>query len=454
MKIKVVHKNKDHILLAILFHIGLGIIAFIFRSIMMFYLIVIIFYFFKRIVTAAPKEKLVQVLIACAYVTGSEVFFRMTKAYFLYETGKYLVILFVIIGFFYDGFKRKAIVFVSLLILLLPAIFVSSQELGYNVDFRKAVMFNLSGPICLIFISIYIYGKSITYKDYLSVLNYIVYPLISMTTFIILYNPDIRDIVTNTAANSAASGGYGPNQVATALGLGIFILFSRLIITYKNKFVQLLMIIFLAVMIYRGILTFSRGGILTAIIMSLIFIVIYFIYSKITLKFKLLVKLIGVLSMISLIWVISVNQSGGLIENRYANEDSLGREKDDITTGRLDIFITELDSFYKQPFFGVGVGKMKYIRLKETGINAASHNEFSRMLSEHGLFGIISLIILLLVPILNNPFGLKNIYFYPFLFFWILTISHSAMRIAAPAFIYGLCLLTITREKKNFIHRK
>jgi O-antigen ligase len=260
--------------------------------------------------------------------------------------------------------------------------------------------------------------------------------------------------VTNTAANSAASGGYGPNQVATALGLGIFILFSRLIITYKNKFVQLLMIIFLAVMIYRGILTFSRGGILTAIIMSLIFIVIYFIYSKITLKFKLLVKLIGVLSMISLIWVISVNQSGGLIENRYANEDSLGREKDDITTGRLDIFITELDSFYKQPFFGVGVGKMKYIRLKETGINAASHNEFSRMLSEHGLFGIISLIILLLVPILNNPFGLKNIYFYPFLFFWILTISHSAMRIAAPAFIYGLCLLTITREKKNFIHRK
>ncbi|MFT4699173.1 MAG: hypothetical protein ACI9SJ_002336 [Flavobacteriaceae bacterium] len=28
------------------------------------------------------------------------------------------------------------------------------------------------------------------------------------------------------------------------------------------------------------------------------------------------------------------------------------------------------------------------------------------------------------------------------------------MRIAAPAFIYGLCLLTITREKKNFIHRK
>ena len=79
---------------------------------------------------------------------------------------------------------------------------------------------------------------------------------------------------------------------------------------------------------------------------------------------------------------------------------------------------------------------------------AASHNEVTRMLSEHGLLGLIGLSILFFAPIINNPWGRKNIYFYPFLLFWLLTISHSAMRIAAPAVIYGLGLITITREKK------
>ena len=132
----------------------------------------------------------------------------------------------------------------------------------------------------------------------------------------------------------------------------------------------------------------------------------------------------------------------------------MGREKEDFTSGREDIINTEVNAFYEHPFLGVGVGNMKSIRLEETGIAAATHNEVSRMLSEHGLFGIIALLILIFVPIYNNPLGAKNIYFYSFLLFWALTISHSAMRIAAPAFIYGLGLITITREKKTTLHRK
>lgn len=447
-------KNKDQVFVAILFHIGLGIVAYLFRPVIMLYLVAIIFYFLFRIIKSDPNNKFKEVLIAAAYVAGVEVFLRMTKAYFLYETGKYLVMLFIVIGFFYNGFKRKAYIYILFIILLVPAILVSFESISYGNNFRTSILFNLSGPLCLSFVAIYTFGKQLTYKDFLSVLNFMVYPIISMLVYIILYNPDLRDVITNTAANVAASGGYGPNQVATVLGLGIFILFSRLLIPYNNKVVQILMMIILAVMTLRGVLTFSRGGILTAAIMSLTFLIIFFLYTNLKSKIGSVFKLIGVLGLVSLIWALSIAQTGGLIENRYTNKDSLGREKEDITTGRAEIIETELGAFFENPFLGVGVGSMKFIRLEETGIKAATHNEVSRMLSEHGIFGVFALLILILTPIVNNPLGIKNIYFYPLLLFWFLTINHSAMRIAAPAFIYGLSLITITREKKNTLHRK
>jgi hypothetical protein len=330
---------------------------------------------------------------------------------------------------------------------------VSFENISYDVNFRKAVLFNLSGPLCLSFVALYTYGRTLTYKEFLNVLNFIVYPLISMTVYIILYRPDLRDVITNTAANSAASGGFGPNQVATVLGLGIFILFSRLFIPYTNKLTHFLMMGFLAMMTFRGILTFSRGGILTSLIICVSFLLIILLFTNLKSKVSSIFKVLGILGVISIIWTLSIMQTGGLIENRYANKDALGREKQDITTGRIALITTEFNTFKTHPFFGVGVGQVKGFFVNELGTKLPTHNEFTRMLSEHGVFGIFALIILVIVPVFNNPIGVKNIYFYPLLLFWFLTINHSSMRIAAPAFIYGLSLLTITREK-NSLHRK
>jgi hypothetical protein len=38
-------------------------------------------------------------------------------------------------------------------------------------------------------------------------------------------------------------------------------------------------------------------------------------------------------------------QTGGLIDNRYANKDALGREKSSLLTGRGDIAQTEWNMF-------------------------------------------------------------------------------------------------------------
>ena len=116
--------------------------------------------------------------------------------------------------------------------------------------------------------------------------------------------------------------------------------------------------------------------------------------------------------------------------------------------------MNKLTAFYKNPVIGIGVGKGREYRQEHLGIGINTHNEISRLLSEHGILGIIALSILVFVP-LTFWFKFKNNYFFlAFVAFWFMTINHSAMRIALPAFIYGLALLYIEDEKKNPVYRK
>src|SRR5690606_6458751 len=290
----------------------------------------------------------------------------------------------------------------------------------------------------------------------LKVLDFVVYPLIAMTVYVILYTPSDKEVFINTASNVAASGGFGANQVSTVLGMGFFILLTRFFLPYKNVVVHWSMMFFMVLMGYRALLTFSRGGVLVGLLVGAIFIGIYFLTvslkTKTTITMKLMVLFFGAI----LLWGYSEVQTGGMITNRYTNKDALGREKEDITTGRGDLAEAELDAFKENPIFGLGVGRVRGYFEEEIGVTLPTHNEVTRMFSEHGLFGILALLTLIFAPIITKLQGRKNIYFWSFLLFWFLTISHSSMCIDAPAFIYALCLLNIdyAPEKKAIVHRK
>lgn len=138
-----------------------------------------------------------------------------------------------------------------------------------------------------------------------------------------------------------------------------------------------------------------------------------------------------------------------MINNRYANKNATGIEKKDISAGRFQLFSAQLENFYESPILGIGVGNGKYKRI-ESGkrITAASHNEITRLIEEHGLLGILALLILLVKPLQNIYFSTnyQRAFLLSFYVFWFLTINHSAMRIAFPAFVYGLSLIKIDHE--------
>ena len=156
-----------------------------------------------------------------------------------------------------------------------------------------------------------------------------------------------------------------------------------------------------------------------------------------------------------LTWLFTSIQTTGLIDYRYTNRDAAGRLKQDITTGRSELISSELQAFYEKPLTGIGVGKIKEYRFEQSGTLAATHNEVSRLLSEHGVLGLAALMLLFLTPLFYWFRQRHNPYLIALFIFWFLTINHSSMRLAAPAFIYGLSLLFVLNEKKKpRLHRQ
>jgi O-antigen ligase len=190
-------------------------------------------------------------------------------------------------------------------------------------------------------------------------------------------------------------------------------------------------------------LTFSRGGMITGFLMIVLLLVFLYFKSNFGGRVKLNYIIVLVVFALLATWTYTSFQTGGLINKRYSNQDAAGRVKQSQFTGREDVAQNEIDTFLKNPIFGVGVGKGVEVRENETGIFVLSHDEITRMLAEHGSLGIVALLILFFTPLvlyLENKF---NMFLLCFVAFWFLTINHAAMRTAAPAFVYSLSLLNV-----------
>lgn len=440
----------------LLIHIGIGFGVYIFRPIAILYFFATLIFFTFKIFQTANKRN--AALIAAVYVTAGEVFFRMTisESILPWDGGKYSVIAFVTFGLFFSGTSRKSIPYWIYLLLLIPGIVYSAVTLDYDTDVKKAIFFNLSGPICLGIAALYCYNRNITKAQLQQVLWSLAMPVVAMTTYLYFYTPATQSVLNGTASNFALSGGFGPNQVSTALGIGMFAVFTQILIHSKNRFLLIVNVLLLGLITYRAIITFSRGGVLTALLISIAFVYAYFQGVSFSRKRNLVGYIAVIAGVLFLTWFITSIRTRGLIDMRYANKDAAGRVKEDLSTGRKELISSELTFFLDNPIMGIGVGKTKEYREEKYGILAATHNEVSRLLSEHGIFGVAALIILVLTPFTYRLQNRKNYLFFSFLGFWFLTINHSSMRIAAPALIYALSLLNIVDDKKeeNTVHRE
>ncbi|NJM79443.1 MAG: hypothetical protein HC854_07210 [Flavobacterium sp.] len=100
---------------------------------------------------------------------------------------------------------------------------------------------------------------------------------------------------------------------------------------------KIINLVLLVICSFRGIVTFSRGGVYTGVLGILLLLGIVYLYSNQKSKSKIFVLSIVLFFGGIGVWGYSSYQTSGLIEYRYANQDALGREKKDRLGGREQI---------------------------------------------------------------------------------------------------------------------
>jgi len=388
------------------------------------------------------------------YMISFELIARMaqTSPYIPYEMGKYLFFLLLVLGIL--KYRTSSWAPLIMALCLLPAVLF---DLSGQVSFLDMI-FNFLGPLNVALAMLFFYGKNISLKMLLESFKLMIYPLISVLAHALFKAPDLAEVDFSLSANAITSGGFGSNQVSTGLGLAAFLVFIFWINKWKLTGSRIFDTLLLVLFTLQGLLTFSRGGMVTGFLG--IFVVLLFLRSASTFKVKKygLVRigkyLIPAFLLIMGTFFIVNRLTDGMLLLRYQGETqgtmagTKQKSLNSITSGRFDILAGDLELWLDHPLFGVGAGTSKYLRERMNGVVA--HVELSRLLAEHGLLGLIYFIILsyyglILLKSHPNPavLGILCALFAVGLF----TSFHAAMRTFVSPMMIGLSMLTIKDAK-------
>jgi len=353
----------------------------------------------------------------------------MCGADIFYEGGKYSVIL--ILGLSLIHRKQKYIPVAPLFyfLLLLPSIILTLETMSAD-SARAAISFNLSGPLTL-FISTWFFSTlKIKLTQMLYLMLFLVAPIITTAAGALsetLVQGQIRWVNDSMLQTS---GGFGPNQVSTIMGLGAIVIWMFLLFGRSDILSKLVLAGSGVLLIVQGLLTFSRGGMVAVIIVTS-FLSIYTVRNTQQRTRMIFLIIISVSALIFLVFPMLNDYTQGFLETRFGDVNLSNRDT---------LLQVELDLFIANPIAGVGPGVANTIR------TTSSHTEMTRLLADHGLFGLVSLILLILMTVQRylsvKDLALRGLYG-SFILWTLIVMTNTAMRIAATGFCFGLAFVQI-----------
>lgn len=386
------------------------------------------------------EEKLERAAQVAAYLVGAEILWRMAGVPILWEFGKYGAAFIMITALVRRRLWKMPAFAVFYFILLLPACFITLLEKSLSSS-KDTISFNLSGPFLLLISSWFFSYMKVNWLQIRKVLLALIIPLMSAAVATLFYTVTATEIEFNGESNFATSGGFGPNQVSAMLGLGAFLCIACLLL-FKNSFKYTLFygvagIIFIS----QSVLTFSRGGIYNAI--GGVLLIIVFQMRDLKAGISRLLPVIGIAVLfLAVIFPYLNNFTGGALEERFEDKE---------TTGRAEIVEADFQIFAQNPFLGIGLGNAYTAR--QAFLNdkkAISHTEFSRLIAEHGSFGLLAIfaIILMIVFNLKKQESILGRSLVVGLIAWsVLFMFNAGMRLAAPSLILGMIYLILIHSE-------
>lgn len=362
---------------------------------------------------------------------GLEMLTRLSRNRIIpYECGKYLGF-YLMLAIAFSRLDSRNVVArpkynlgLLLLICFLPSLLYCMAIFGF--DLQKWV-FNIFSLLELSVLSMFLSRQRWTEKEYVNMIKIASIPTIPIVTYLTIKTPKFDDISFSGAAITDTTGGFGSNQISTILGFGLFLVVILLVIgkpLFKYRILSIALAIYL---IFRCLITFSRGGLVVAVLALFVTLLVYMFKDPKTFRKNFVyILFLAIFCAGTFVFVNSltsdmlVNRYVGRTANaqKYENENTLNK----ITSNRSDISMTDIYIFMDNIFFGVGPGNSRDYRERYGGFNIIPHTEYTRLLSENGIGGLFVAIGLTIFP-----------------FFWLRQIKSIEVR----ALSLGLFILSI-----------
>jgi hypothetical protein len=389
---------------------------------------------------AVFDRRIERVAYVGAYIIGAEVLWRMTGARTFWETGKYATTIIFTIAMVRQGrFKLPALP-VMYLAVLIPSTLMLLIAVGLN-EARDHISFNLSGPVALTVSAAFFYNVRLSRRQLQRMFLALVAPVLGIAgiaLYGILTDPFAAYGFRRTS-NFAASGGFGPNQVSSILGLGVLLLLFFLL---EEGFDWRRRLLFSACALWLAsqcVLTFSRGGLYSLAVG--VVVALPFLINNPATRVKLFVAAVSLLLVSNFVLLPALDSfTRGTLSARFENTN---------TTGRMELVLADVELWKEHPLLGVGPGQAQYFRESTIGPIAA-HTEFTRLVAEHGVLGFAALLLLLIAGLKRTVTAHSNMSkaVTAALVGWSLfNMVHAGMRIAAPSFAFGLAYATMVEEE-------
>jgi len=395
-------------------------------------------------INAARRNDLSPITYLLSYSLAFEFINRLAKTspFIPYELGKYMLLVLAPL-FLILAPKKVYSLGILMLLLILPAVFYDLSGERRFVD----IVYNFFAPLGLA-LGVMLWGG---YRTDLAkvhaTLKLIWFSNISGLVFTFLKTPNFGEINFSIEANFSTAAGGSTNQVASMLGIGMFISFYAWLNRLNYSGNRSLDAIIGAAFAFQGFLTFSRGGMVTGLLALVLIYALSNLQQKNSQK-KIKAPhfgyfLIGILTLwFSFMQVDKL--SGGKLTLRYQGETegtfrgTQEKTLTKITSGRSNLLEDDFELWLQHPIGGVGAGASMYMRAK-FGISIPPHIEMSRLVAEHGLLGMFYFLLVLRIGWLvwkaKVDINLRNILFVLYCIA-ILTSFHSAMRTyVTPLFV-------------------
>ncbi len=427
-----------------LLHLVLGVAMTAVPLVGSIWFIAVALYFLVKVLLS--KDPVEYYIFGIIYISFYELYLRASNSGLPYETGKLYAIGLSIIFIRFSKYKFNVKDFNLMLFLLLPSCIYL-----FSIDFlsaRKAFTFNLGGMLSFIAAGIAFHRVKLTPDRLKVVLNATITSLILLLVLFIIKAPKLDEISFSGESNDAFTGGFGPNQIATTFGLGAMVcaLTAWRGVYFVSRPVSIAIII---AFLGEAALSFSRGGVLSFTLGALSGIVIDFYFNRTSKRAYISLALGVVVAIMGYFAYLAVDDfTGNRLSARYEETiqtTDLGDETETTFdfTGRDIIIASDLEVFTRNFVLGVGPGGTRYNRDDLTVLHIgeiAAHTEYTRLLSEHGLFGITFLIVLFISTFRN--YKRKSIsgkmFAVAFSVFCLFTMAHAATRLSAPLIFFAM----------------